>query len=87
MSEFHITGDVALIFLNEPINQPVRPDSYIASSTSNPGYALLPNPDQNWDRSNFAFFAVTIGWGLTENATTTYNQPGDPQPQRLDEER
>ena len=87
MGEFHITGDVALLFLNEPILQPARPQSFIASSTSNPGYALLPNPDQNWDRFSFAFFGVTIGWGLTENATRTYNQTGDPEPQRLDEER
>ncbi|KAL4534961.1 hypothetical protein Ndes2526A_g05819 [Nannochloris sp. 'desiccata'] len=87
LGEFHITGDVALLFLNEPILAPAQPESYIASSTSNPGYALLPNPNQNWDRFSFAFFGVTIGWGLTENATRTYNQPGDPEPQRLDVER
>lgn len=85
--EFHITGDIALLFLNEPILEPARPESWIASHSSNPGYALLPNPNQKWDRFNFAFFGVTIGWGITENATRTYNQAGDPEPQRLDAER
>jgi hypothetical protein len=87
MNEFHMTGDVALLFLNESILQPARPEAWVAAHTSNPGYALLPNPDQKWDRFNFAFFGVTIGWGLTENATRTYGQPGEPEPQRLDKER
>jgi hypothetical protein len=87
-NEFHITGDVALLFLSQPIDQPARPESWIATSTSNPGYALLPNPSQNWDRSNFGFFSVAIGWGITENATADDALSStNPQPQRLEEQR
>jgi len=67
--------------------EPGRPESWLASTTSNPGYALLPNPNQKWDRFNFSFLTIAIGWGLTENATRTFNQGGDPEPQPLDAER
>lgn len=70
--EFHITGDVALIFLETPITQPGRPSSYLATHTSNPGFALLPNPEQRWDIYNYGFITTVTGWGLTENSTSSF---------------
>lgn len=84
--EFHITGDIGLMFLEQPINQPARNGSWIVQRTSNPGFALLPNPNQKWDSKNFNFFAVAVGWGLTENATEDQSS-SNPEPQRLDKER
>lgn len=90
--EFHITGDVAMIILNDTIPQPAHPSSWLYTHTSNPGFALLPNPYQLWDESDFTFFAMALGWGLDENFTapiapTPGAGGGDPEPQRLDNER
>jgi hypothetical protein len=87
--EYHLTGDVGLIFLNGSIPRPARNESWIATHTTNPGFVLLPNPKQKWDLfDGFSFFSVGVGWGLTENFTDSAALgSGDPEPQRLDTQR
>jgi len=77
--EYHITHDVALLQLEQPFPQPERDESFLVRETSNPGFALLPNPNQEWTNGGYEFFFIVAGWGLNENATDS-----DPlQPQRL----
>lgn len=69
--EFHIESDVALMQLKEPLKQPGRDNSYLVDETSNPGFVLLPDPDQHWDNDHYEFFFLIPGWGFTENATSS----------------
>lgn len=81
--EYHITHDVALLQLKQPYPQPGRNESFLVRETSNPGFVLLPNPNQEWTGGGYEFFFIVAGWGLNENATSL-----DPiQPQRLNELR
>jgi hypothetical protein len=91
--EFHITNDVALLLLDQPISQPARVGSYLADQTTNPGFVLLPNPLQYWDNWFYPFSVFLAGWGLDENATAavTDDKTGgglkDPEPGRLSQLR
>ena len=77
--EYHITHDVGLLQLEEPFPQPGRDESFLVRETSNPGFVLLPNPNQEWTGRGYELFFIVAGWGLNENATGS-----DPmQPQRL----
>ena len=82
--EFSITGDVGMIFLDGAVPQPANTTSWVATNTSNPGFALLPNPKQKWDGRNFKFVYAVLGWGIDENATDAATAPGqDPEASRL----
>lgn len=82
-NEFHITNDMALLQLDQPFKQPARDGSDAVNATSNPGFALLPNPLQYWDVWHYNFFFLVAGWGFNDNYTSIEPASGDPQPERL----